>query len=146
MRIHFWNTVLSLFFALLVIISLKLLSDAGRIYYGIPVRDLVLMALAIFRLVRLFTYDGITKFIRDWFVDARVDSFRHTLGVLINCPWCTGLWFSWVIVTFYFSSLYSWPVILILSLAAIASFIQVLTNWVGWNAEAKKLEVQRMGQ
>lgn len=146
MRIHFWNTILSLFFALLIILSIAILSDEGRIFYAVPVRDLVLIALAVFRLVRLFTYDRITQFIRDWFVGARPDTFRHTLGALINCPWCIGLWFSWAVVTFYFASVYSWPVILILALAALGSLFQVISNWIGWSAEAKKIEAQRMMQ
>jgi len=143
MRTHFWNIVLSVFFALLVIISIALLSDAGRIFYSVPPRDLVLMALAIFRLVRLFTYDQITQFIRDWFVGSPEGTLSYALGKLITCPWCIGLWFSWMIVTFYFASIYSWPIILILSLAALGSFFQIVANWVGWSAEYKKNEVQR---
>lgn len=144
MRIHFWNTTLSIFFAFLVVVSIAILTQNNRIFYTVPVRDIVLISLAVFRLVRLFSYDQITKFIRDWFVDARPDTLRHSLGVLINCPWCIGLWFSWAVVTFYFASVYSWPVILILSLAALGSFLQVLANWIGWSAEAKKLEAQSM--
>ena len=144
MRIHFWNTVLSLFFAFLIVVSIVMLSDAGHIFYAVPVRDLVLIALAIFRLVRLFTYDHITAFIRDWFAGAEPNTLRHTLGVLINCPWCIGLWFSWAVVTFYFATVYSWPVILILSMAALASVFQIISNWFGWSAEKKKLEAQSL--
>lgn len=144
MRFHFWNTVLSLFFAFLVVLSVSLLSSAGRIFYTVPERDLFLMALAIMRLTRLFTYDHITEFIRNWFVGARPNTLRHTLGVLINCPWCLGLWFSWVIVTLYFSTVYSWPIILILSLAALGSIFQILANWIGWSAEHRKLKTQEL--
>lgn len=142
MRIHFWYFILSLFFAFLVAVSVVMLSDAGRIFYTVPVRDLILIALAIFRLVRLFTYDHITKFIRDWFTGAKPDTLRYTIGELLNCPWCIGLWFSWMVVTFYFSTVYSWPVILILSLAALASVFQITSNWIGWSAEVKKLQAQ----
>ncbi|CAN5725482.1 hypothetical protein BH11PAT2_BH11PAT2_06410 [soil metagenome] len=144
MRIHFWNLFLSLFFVLLVVVGFAYLGSVGRIFYDISIRDLLLMALAIFRLVRLFSYDIITKFVRDWFVGAPKDSFKDTLGTLINCPWCTGLWFSFLVVFFYFATIYSWPVILILSLAALGSIFQVIGNWIGWSAEAKKLEVQKM--
>ncbi|MEO6536909.1 MAG: DUF1360 domain-containing protein [Candidatus Paceibacterota bacterium] len=144
MRIHFWNLFLSLFFALLVIVGFAYLAGQNRIFYDISIRDLILMSLAIFRLVRLFSYDLITKFIRDWFVGAPKDSFRDTLGALVNCPWCTGLWFSFIVVFFYFATIYSWPIILVLSLAAVGSLFQVLSNWIGWSAEAKKLEVQGM--
>lgn len=146
MRIHFWYFILSLFFAFLVVVSVVLLSENGRIFYTVPVRDLVLIALAIFRLVRLFTYDHITKFIRDWFIGAKPDTLRYTIGELLNCPWCVGLWFSWMVVTFYFSTVYSWPVILILSLAALASVFQITANWIGWSAEVKKLQAQDMTQ
>lgn len=141
MRIHFWNTVFSLFFIVLVVLGITYLAGVGRIFYDVPIRDVVLMALAIFRLVRLMTYDHITQFIRDWFANAPKNSFGHTVGQLINCPWCTGLWFSFIIVFFYFASIYSWPVILILSLAALASFLQILANSIGWSAEMKKQQV-----
>jgi hypothetical protein len=143
MRIHFWNLFLTLFFALLVIVGFAYLAGEGRIYYDISIRDLVLMALAVFRLVRLFSYDLITKFIRDSFVGAPKDSFKDTLGMLVNCPWCTGLWFSFIVVFFYFATIYSCPIIL--SLAAVGSLLQVLSNWIGWSAEVKKIEVQKMG-
>lgn len=144
MRIHFWNTFLSLFYALVLFLGIAYLAAQNRIYYDIPVRDLFLITLAIFRLVRLFTYDVITKFIRDWFEGATPDSLRHTFGALINCPWCTGLWFSFLVVFFYFASIYSWPIILILALASGASFMQVLSNWIGWSAEQKKAQAQGM--
>jgi hypothetical protein len=141
-RIHTWNLIFSAFFAVLVIYSIWWLAASRLIFYDIPVRDLVLISLAIFRLVRLFSYDVITQFIRDWFVGARENSFGHTLGALLNCPWCTGLWFSWFVVFFYFALPYSWPVIIILALAGVASLIQVLSNWIGWSAELKKLEAK----
>ncbi|KND49726.1 MAG: hypothetical protein AB203_01410 [Parcubacteria bacterium C7867-008] len=142
MRIHPWNTLLSLFFAGLVALAAWWLFASERIFYEVPVRDLTLMALAIFRLTRLFTYDVITKFIRDWFVNTRENSFAHTLGALLNCPWCTGLWFSFIIVFAYFATPYAWPVILILALAGVASFFMTLSNLVGWMAEGRKLEIK----
>lgn len=146
MRIHFWNFFLTLFYALLVIAAVGYLASVGRIFYDIPVRDLILIALAIFRLTRLFTYDVIMQFVRNWFVGAEPNTLRHTLGILVNCPWCTGLWFSLVVLFFYFATIYSWPVILILALASLASFFQILANWVGWSAEKKKLEVAALVQ
>ncbi|KND51030.1 MAG: hypothetical protein AB202_01305 [Parcubacteria bacterium C7867-007] len=142
MRIHPWNTVLSLFFAGLVAVAVWWLFMTGRVFYDVPVRDLALISLATFRLTRLFTYDVITKFIRDWFINSRENSFSHTLGALLNCPWCTGLWFSFMVVFFYFATPFAWPVILILALAGVASFLMTLANLVGWMAEDRKLEVK----
>ena len=141
MRIHPWNALLTLFFAALVAIAVWWLFAANRVFYDVPFRDLLLIALATFRLTRLFTYDVITKFMRDWFVGTRENSLPHTLGVLLNCPWCTGLWFSFLVVFFYFATPFAWPVIILLALAGLASFFMIVANLVSWTAEAKKLEV-----
>lgn len=138
MKVHPWNAFFTLFFAALVFVGVWYLAAARLIFYDVPVRDLLLIALATFRLVRLFTYDVITAFIRDWFTDARPNTLRHTLGALLTCPWCTGLWFSFIVVFFYFATPYFWPVILILALAALATFFQILANLIGWAAEAKQ--------
>lgn len=143
MRIHFWNTFFSLLFATLVVLGFGYLFAVDRVFYDIPTRDLILITLAVFRLIRLFTYDVITQFIRDWFKDAQPETLRHTLGTLINCPWCTGLWFGFLVLFFYFATVYSWPVILLLALAAAGSFLQLIANSVGWSAELKKREAQR---
>lgn len=142
MRIHIWNTLLSLFFAALVLVAVWWLFTTKRIFYDVPVRDLLLISLATFRLVRLFTYDVITKFIRDWFTNSKTNSFAHTLGELLNCPWCTGLWFSFLVVFAYFATPYAWPIIILLALAGLASFFMTLSNLIGWMAEEKKNEVK----
>lgn len=141
MRIHFWNFAFSLFFAVLVLWSASWLIATGKAVSGITLGNFVLMALAIFRLVRLFTYDHITDFIRDWFRGAPETSLRGTMGALLNCPWCTGLWFSFLVVFLGYATPIAWPVILMLALAALASFIQIVANLVGWHAEGKKHEV-----
>ena len=92
--------------------------------------------------MRLFTYDAITAFIREWFEGADPESFRGSLGTLINCPWCTGLWFALVVVFAYFATPIAWYGILVLALASSASFLQLLANLIGWQAQAKKLEVE----
>lgn len=132
----------SLFFAFILIVGISWLFTTHRIFYDISVRDLVLLSLATFRLIRLFTYDVITKFIRDSFSAARPDTFAHTAGALLNCPWCVGLWFSYIVLFFYFATPFAWPVILVLAVAAIASFFQIVANLIGWNAQLKKIEAQ----
>ena len=145
MKFHFWHTTLSLFFAAVAIAAYSWLEAQGRLPAGagsVPLADFALMTLAIARLVRLFTYDNITAFIREWFAGWPPESFRGSLGTLINCPWCTGLWFSLVTTFLYFTTPIAWYGILVLALASLASYIQLLGNLIGWHAEAKKLEVQ----
>lgn len=144
MKFHFWHAFLSFFFIMVALCAFSWLSAFERLGTWIPVSDFVLMTLAIFRLVRLVTYDSITAFIRDSFAGADPSSLRGTLGTLINCPWCTGLWFSLVIVFFYFLTPASWYAILVLALAAVASFLQLLSNLIGWSAEVKKRESQQI--
>ena len=136
-----WNIFFGLFFAGLLFMGVHWLEYTGRFTTWVPLGDFLLMALALFRLVRLTTYDLITKFIRDAFVGMSRDSFFGTLGALINCPWCTGLWWSFFVVFFYFATPYAWPVILILALAAVGSYLQILANLAGWSAEQKKRDV-----
>lgn len=144
MRFHFWHTFLSLFFATIAVFGFLYLSATSRLAAFVPLSDFVLMALAIFRLVRLFTYDAVTAFIREWFAGADPLTLRGSLGTLINCPWCTGLWFALVVVFFYFLTPIAWYAILVLALAAAGSFLQLIANLIGWSAEAKKREAQSM--
>jgi len=142
MRFHFWYTALSLFFAALATWAYVWLDSRGLLIPWVPIGDFILMALAVMRLVRLFTYDVITEFIRNWFVGAAPHSLRASLGELINCPWCLGLWWALVVGFFYFATPIAWYGILVLALASIASFLQVLANLIGWSAELKKREAQ----
>ena len=144
MKFHFWHTVLSVFFAAVAVLGYLWLEAAGRLpgLGSVSLADFLLMTLAISRLVRLFTYDNITAFIREWFVGADPRTFMGSLGTLINCPWCTGFWFALVVTFAYFATPIAWYAILVLALSSAASFIQLLANLIGWHAEAKKLEVQ----
>jgi hypothetical protein len=141
---HFWNIVLTFFFVVLVCGGVWYLSITGAFYHRIGFGDVVLMSLAVWRLTRLFNYDAITQFIRDWFVGARPETLRGTIHTLITCPWCTGLWFGATVVFFYFATPYAWPIALILAISAIGSFLQILSNAVGWNAEYKKIQTQQL--
>jgi len=142
MKFHFWHTIFSLFFVALLVFGYAWLAAGGLLTAWIPVADFFLITLAVMRLVRLFTYDVITAFIRNWFVGANPETLKGTLGTLIQCPWCTGLWFSFIVVFFYFATPIAWYVILVLAISAVATFLQIFTNLVGWSAELKKREAQ----
>lgn len=137
-----WNIIFSLFFLGLVALAYVYLSDRHLLTTDIPWSDLVLLSLATFRLVRLFTYDHITAFLREGVARARPGTFLGTVKDLLGCPWCTGVWFAFLAYVGYsLSRDMVMPLILILAIAALASFFQVFSNLVGWNAEDKKREV-----
>ena len=137
--------LLSLFFLVLLAGGIAYLSMTNAFYRSVGIPDVLLMSLATWRLTRLFTYDAITQFVRDWFMNAQPRTLGASLRTLLGCPWCTGLWFGATVVFFYFVTPYAWPVLLILAIAALGSFFQVLSNFVGWSAEAKKREVLGSG-
>jgi uncharacterized membrane protein len=143
-RNPFWSIVFSLFFLLLVGVGISYLISTDAFIRNLSAGDFILMVLAVWRLTRLFTYDAITQFVRDWFVNAPPDSFGGSFHTLMTCPWCTGLWFGATVVFFYFATPFAWPVILMLAIAAVASFFQVLSNLIGWNAEYKKVQTLRL--
>jgi hypothetical protein len=142
MKFHFWYSVLSILFAALVVTGYQWLEAGGRSIVSIPPGDFLLIALATMRLVRLFTYDIITSFVRNWFAGASPESFLGTLGALVNCPWCSGLWFAALLTFLYFATPVAWYFILILAVSSVATFFQLLANYTGWAAEAKKREAQ----
>lgn len=142
MKFHFWYTTLSLFFMALGVATYSWLLANERLISWVPLTDFFLMVLATARLVRLFTYDIITAFIRDWFAGKELDSLLGTLGALLNCPWCSGLWFALFVAFFYFATPIAWYVIFVLALSYVATALQLLMNFIGWSAEAKKRQVQ----
>jgi|SRR3989344_1888944 len=142
MKFHFWNIIFLLFFVVIAVLSYLWLAANGRLSMSVPLIDFFLMALAVQRLVQLFTYDVVIGFVRHWFVGADPYSLLGTFGALIRCPWCTGLWFALFVIFFYFTTPIAWYAILVLALSSIASFLQILVNLIGWSAEVKKKKAQ----
>ncbi len=136
---HFdwWNIVFILFFILLSILATQyIFTNTG--FYELSIWEYFILVTAIFRLTRLTTYDQITTWVRDMFEDARPKTFAGTVKTLINCPWCTGLWFALVVLFSYLVFPFAIFPIYILSLAGVASVVQLAANLLGWSAELKK--------
>jgi len=151
---YFWNVVFILFYIGLLIMAMIILSTEARMAYAeLTLFDLVLISLASFRVTRLFVYDGMTKFLREQFYDAKVvrnkvtlvkptAGPRRTLADLMSCPWCFGVWATTMIVFFYLLTPLATIPTLILAIASIASTLQVFSNMIGWKAEQLKREVE----
>lgn len=155
----FWNIVFSLLFLGLLILSVQLLLlKNGSLPREIPPYDLILIMLATFRLTRLFVYDKITQFFRDWFLvktvfpgendelviirQNPVSGLRRTISELLGCPWCTGVLMALFVTFFYFYTTFAWFIILFLAIAGVATFLQLLSNMIGWKAERLKQKVE----
>ena len=137
-----WDTVLAAVFLGFVLMCSFWLFEAERLRFEVPPWHFFLLSLATFRLVRLFSYDSITAFIRDSVKDDRESSRNGRLRALMNCPWCVGMWAALFVFALYYMVPLSWFALLVLALAGAASFIQVLANLVGWHAEGEKHAVK----
>jgi hypothetical protein len=147
--------VFTVFFTIIVVLFAIILDTEARIpYQELTFIDLTLITLASWRLTRLFVYDAVTKFVREQFMDVKKvgrgyqlvkpkTGPRRTLSDLFSCPWCFGVWAA-TLVTFGYlwSEWFVFPTVL-LAVAAVATFLQLLANLVGHRAEQLKAEHER---
>jgi hypothetical protein len=109
----------------------------------ISIWELIVLAIAGFRLTRLIVFDKITEFIRAPFLREveevnengeieiydvpREGLIRGFIGELISCYWCTGIWAS-----LFLYMLYSWlpaiagPAVIVLAIAGISAVIETV--------------------
>lgn len=155
-----WSVVFSIIYVAIFVGGLLLLRSVnGELPNSIPFFDLVLIILAAFRLTRLFVYDHIMQFFRDFFLDreeytdergaVHIRRFppltgpRRTINDLLSCPWCFGMWAGLLVPLFYFLSPYAWFVILVFAISGVATFLMLLSNLIGWSAEYRKNSVRK---
>lgn len=146
---HHWNAVFSIAFLVFAVLLFFYLDEEygfGELVYAVTAFDLAVMGLAAFRLVRLLSYDKIFGFVRLWFMDAHHHPDggvtygkpergpRRTIAELLECPWCTGIWASLVVVAFYFILPITRFLVVILAAAAIGSFLLNISKAIARSA------------
>lgn len=151
---YFWNFVFGLFFVLLIVMGAIILDTEARIAYAeLTLVDYTLITLASWRLIRLFVHDALTKFIREQFYDVQKvgkgfnlvkppSGPRRTLADLFSCVWCFGMWSAASVTFFYLLFPIVQYFVIFLAISAVATFLQILTNMIGWQAEKLKMEVE----
>src|SRR3989344_9513758 len=142
---NLWNIFFMLVYVVFLVFGLFIIVRInGSLPRSIVTADLVLIVLATFRLVRLFVYDKIMRWLRDFFSGVNHGP-RKTISDLLGCPWCLGLWMGTTLVFFYFlAPAVTWFFILILAISGVATFLQLSANLIGWNAEKVKQSVESM--
>lgn len=154
-----WNFFFAVLYAVLLGWLISSLDRYGsRAFANLSVFQFTLLSLAAFRLTRLFVYDEITVFLRSLFYDKETVTDeggnkntvekepargpRKTLAHLFRCPWCAGVWTALLIAYVVASFEWGWVVVVILAIAGVATFIQLLANMIGWRAENLKVKTE----
>ena len=152
---YFWNVVFLIFFLCLAFMATVILeSESYKLYSDLTLFDYALISLASFRIIRMVVYDTMFAFVREQFFDATEYKGkvilvkpergpRRTLADLITCPWCFGVWSAAMVSFFYLLTPYAFFPVMFLALSAVASFLQLLSNLIGWKAEQAKMEVDK---
>ncbi|WNS76891.1 DUF1360 domain-containing protein [Bacillus sp. DTU_2020_1000418_1_SI_GHA_SEK_038] len=110
--------------------------------------ELLILALASFRLTRLLVFDKITEFLRrpffeeleekneageiDIYITPKKGGIRGFLGQLLSCYWCTGVWTSIVVCVLYIYFLeIAVPILIILAVAGLAAIFEtIVQKWL----------------
>ncbi len=151
--IKFWNVIFTIFFLFLNFFFFLILKKSQISIINISLFDFVIISLSVWRSVRLFVYDNITLFLREFFLDLKIEndkyeffesknSFKATIYKLLLCPWCFGVWSASILTFIYFFAPDFKIFYYILASSSVASFLQVYSNLLGWKAESKKQEAQ----
>lgn len=107
--------------------------------------ELLMLALASFRLTRLIVNDKITEFIRAPFfdeteeknADGEIETYivpkkggiRGFFGELLSCYWCTGVWSSLLLIGMYLLyPVVATPIILVMAVAGLAAIIETIVQ------------------
>ena len=149
---YLWNVIFSLFFVGAVVGAAIILRTESRMpLSALTFTDYILITLASWRVTRLFVYDAITKVVREQFYDVvqtdrgpvlqkAASGPRRTLADLFSCPWCFGMWAAAVVTFLYLLSDWMIYPTILLALSAVATFLQLLSNFVGHKAEQLKIQ------
>jgi hypothetical protein len=124
---NFWHFFFSALYLLLVFFVISLFNLQGKLTKQIPIFDFFLLSAATFRLIRFFVYDSITEGVREYLAKFSTGSGKE-ISMLINCPWCTGIWMALVVFTMYFSNPLFWYFLVILALAGLGSITQIIVT------------------
>ena len=136
-----WNAIFALiFFGVFGILFWSLTDGLDRFdwLFLVDTMDIVIISLATFRMIRLTSSDKMFAFVRNSFLDKQEDGMyqkppggpRRTVAELVECLWCTGLWGALFVSVVYFAADIGRFFVILLAVAAVGSFLQLLSQMV----------------
>ncbi|MFA5961248.1 MAG: DUF1360 domain-containing protein [Parcubacteria group bacterium] len=126
----FWHNFFSAIFLALVASATYYLNLTHKLGREISWFDFTLLFFATFRLIRLFVYDTITEHVRGY-LRRYSSGYRRELSMLINCPWCTGIWAGLFVAFIFFLSPLTHFFVLLLAISGLGSIVQTIIWRVG---------------
>jgi Protein of unknown function (DUF1360) len=148
-----WSVVFSVIHISLILLSTYVLWKKTGLHISIPTFDFIILILATFRLTRLFVYDHIMEWFRNFPMDRTlyddgsveyikpVMGFRAALATLLQCPWCMAVWMGLPVTFLYFYTPFAWYPLFVFATIGAATFLQISVNMIGWTAEVQKQKV-----
>ena len=155
-RKDFFNFLFSFISLIIIILGSFILIDLKKDFF-ISFTEIILITFAVFRLTRLFVYDEIMQFFRDFFLKINfnekggIERKKYDWGIkrsfsdIFSCPWCFSFWASFFVYFFYIMfPPVTFFFIIVLTISGLASVIQIFVNFLGWSAENKKIKTESL--
>ena len=138
---HIWNALIFILFPIAIVGAYMLIDRSVGInnMNNVSAFDIIIMILATWRIVHLISFDKIFGFARSVFMNVLEDGteakpekgFRRAIAELIECLWCTGVWVALSVLVLYIVTPLGRFGALILAIAALGSFMQVISRRIG---------------
>ena len=151
---NYWH--LAFVFVYLILITIFALGFGGRLG-EFAVLELVVLALATWRVTQLLISDEIFFFIREAAYDISYDKkkdrtyyrrpengIRRAFYDLLNCSWCVGLWAVLLTMVVYLVVPVGNVFIYVFAIAAIASLLQMIGEIFLDTMKVKKAEAKKV--
>ena len=133
-----WNFSSVFFFFVLLAGTGYLFQKRGIDITEMTLKESIVIVLAIYRLTRIIVFEQIFKFLRNSLKQHKDLYLIGTIYSIVTCPWCTGVWVSWMILVFYYIIPYGDLMTYVLALAGVASVIILYSNLTHMWAEKKQ--------
>lgn len=141
----FWNFIYATSFIIVTFIFSYYIIYLKIDFTKISNKELVIIALASYRLTRLLVYDKVLNFLRDFITKKEHKSgFLNSTKYFLTCPWCAGVWMTLMIFVLFLIVPYGLFLVYILAISGIASFLHILISLLWFNMEDRKIRLKKL--
>lgn len=143
MREKVFNFVSIFVFLIFLSGSIYLFQHIGFNIERISILDLVIITLATFRVIRMLMYEKVFGIIR-YHINSRGEKmFFKSLGNIVKCPWCIGVWAALFIFDLHYLIPYGLYLSYILAISGVASVMVVAVNNLNYKSDIYERERSR---